>query len=68
MEYMLLFGRLAGFGGVLLCAFTALMRLTGRYSIGDFSLGILFQAGTAAAVVGCFCLLLFLVKHATSGR
>jgi hypothetical protein len=68
MEYMLLFGRLTGFGGVLLCAFTALARLSGRYSIGDFSLGVLFQAGTAATVVGCFCLLMFLVERAKSAR
>lgn len=69
MENLLLWiGRLAGAGGALLCVVAALARVTGRYWLGSFQLGTLFQAGIAAMVVGCLCLLLVLLARIDARR
>jgi hypothetical protein len=50
-------GRIAGFGGVLLCLVAVGTRLSGNYFLGGFQLATLLQAGVAAMVAGCFFLL-----------
>ena len=54
---MLMLGRLAGLGGLLLCIASFGLRLTGKYFLGGFQLGTLLQGGIAIMVAGCFCLL-----------
>lgn len=57
MNILLQLGRSAGVIGVLLCIIGAASRLSGAYWLGGFQVGTLLQAGTAAMVFGCFCLL-----------
>ena len=64
MEILLLWvGRLAGLGGVALCAWAVYNRLTGSYFAGGFQIGTLLQAGMGVILVGCFCLLLVLTNR-----
>ena len=57
-------GRVAGFAGAIMCALAVVLRIGGRYTIGDFQLGTLLVAGIAAMTGACFCLLLFVVNRA----
>jgi len=56
-------GWIAGVVGVLLCVVGVAFRLTGAYWIGSFQAGTLLQAGIAAMVFGCFCLLAVLTRQ-----
>lgn len=61
MDKVLLWcGRLAGLLGFLLCLVSGAIRASGAFWIGSFQAGTVLQAGIAALVFGCFCLLLFL--------
>ena len=57
MNVLLKLGWAAGVIGALVCIFGVGVRLTGAFWIGGFQTGTLLQAGTAAMVFGCFCLL-----------
>ena len=61
---LLAVGRVAGFAGAMLCALAVVLRIGGRYTIGDFQLGTLLVAGIAAMTGACFCLLLYVVNRA----
>ena len=50
-------GRVAGFGGMLICLIAIVFRLSGQYFLGSFQVTTLLQAGLAGMVAGCFCLL-----------
>jgi len=64
MDTLLLWvGRLAGLGGVLLCAWAIYNRIGGSFSAGGFQVGTLLQAGMTAILVGCFCLLIVLTNR-----
>lgn len=56
-------GWVAGIGGVLLCIAGIAVRLGGAYHLGSFQVGTLLQAGIAAMVFGCFCLLAVLTRR-----
>ncbi|MDP2171383.1 MAG: hypothetical protein Q8J96_13265 [Rhodocyclaceae bacterium] len=60
MNSLLWLGRIAGAGGALLCFVSIAFRLLGEYWISGFQIGTLLQAGIAAMVFGCFCLLAML--------
>lgn len=62
MKTLLRLGQLSGIVGALLCFASILFRMKGTYWIGGFQIGTLLQAGIAAMVFGCFCLLLILSK------
>jgi hypothetical protein len=64
MDNLLKLGWLAGAGGALLCLGGVGARLAGAFWIGGFQTGTLLQAGTAAMVFGCFCLLVVLTQRA----
>jgi len=65
MEQLLVWlGRLAGLGGVLLCAVAVLARLSGAFWLGGFQVGTLLQAGLTAMVLGCLCFLVVLTERA----
>ncbi|WP_300454032.1 hypothetical protein [Accumulibacter sp.] len=61
-------GRLAGIGGLALCAFAAITRLLGQFYVGTLQVGTLLQAGVAAIVIACFFLLLVLVAQNKAAR
>ena len=61
---LLVVGRVAGFAGAIMCALAVVLRIGGRYTIGDFQLGTLLVAGIAAMTGACFCLLLYVVNRA----
>ncbi len=63
MGIVLRLGQLSGIVGVLLCLAGVLFRLKGAYWLGGFQVGTLLQAGIAAMVFGCFCLLAVLVQQ-----
>jgi hypothetical protein len=61
------FGWIAGIGGILVCLVSAAVRLSGTFTLGRFELGTLLHVGTAAMILGCFCLLAALtIKLPTS--
>ena len=62
MNALLKLGWIAGAGGALLCVLGAAFRLSGAFWVGSFQSGTLLQAGIAAMVFGCFCLLVVLTK------
>lgn len=64
---MLLIGRVAGVGGVLLCAVAAMLRLSGIFWFGGFQLGTLLQIGMAAMIAGCLCFLAVLTERSKPG-
>lgn len=69
MEDLLLWiGRIAGIGGVLLCAVAVVARFSGHYLLGAFQVGTLFQAGIAAMIAGCLCFLVVVTERSKSGR
>jgi hypothetical protein len=61
-------GRAAGIGGVLLCVTAVVVRVGGRYWLGSFQVGTLFQAGIAVMVAGCLCFLAVLIDRSKSAR
>lgn len=63
MDIFLKLGWLAGISGALLCIIGVASRLSGAYWLGGFQVGTLLQAGTAAMVFGCFCLLAVLTRR-----
>lgn len=63
MDILIKLGMIAGLGGVLLCIVGAASRLSGAYWLGSFQVGTLLQAGIAAMVFGCFCLLTALTRR-----
>lgn len=67
-DLLLLIGRIAAIGGVLLCAVAAIARISGLYWLGGFQAGTLLQAGIAAMVAGCLCFLYVLVDRSDDGR
>lgn len=67
-NFLLWMGRLAGAGGLLLCAVAMGARLAGSYVLGIFQLGTLLQAGMAGMIAGCFCLLLVLTLRGEGDR
>ncbi len=62
MEALLKLGWLAGIVGVLLCIVGIGVRLSGAFWLGGFQVGTLLQAGVAALVFGCFCMLAYLTR------
>ena len=69
MDSLLLWiGRVAGIGGVVLCAVAGAIRLSGHYWLGSFQLTTPFQAGMAAMIAGCFCFLVLLREWPKAGR
>lgn len=65
MDKLLLWcGRLVGLFGFLLCLVSGAIRASGAFWIGSFQAGTVLQAGIAALVFGCFCLLLSLTGPA----
>lgn len=64
MEILLLWvGRLAGLGGVALCAWAVYNRLAGLWFVGGFQIGTLLQGGMVAILLGCLCLLIVLTNR-----
>lgn len=64
MERLLVWiGRVAGGGGVLVCAVAAAVRLSGQYWLGGLQVGTLLLAGVAAMSLGCLCLLEVLTER-----
>ena len=63
MENMVWIGRLGGLMGVVLLAVSVIARLTGRYFLGAFQVGTLFQVAIAGMILGCFCFLLVLTER-----
>ena len=67
-KQLLWIGRVAGVGGLALCALVAVLRLSGHYFLGSFQLVTLFQAGMAAMIAGCLCFLALLTERSKAGR
>jgi len=63
MDVLLWLGRLVGLAGVLACAVAVYSRMTGSFFLGGFQVGTLLQAGMAAILAGCFCLLVVLTNR-----
>lgn len=63
MNSLLWLGRIAGTGGALLCILGVIFRLRGEYYVSGVQVGTLLQAGIAALVFGCFCLLVVLTRR-----
>lgn len=63
MDALVKLGWIAGVVGAMLCVVGAAFRLGGAYWVGGFQSGTLLQAGTAAMVFGCFCLLVVLTRR-----
>ncbi len=57
-DLLLWLGRIAGAVGLLVCAFAALVRISGAFWIGGFQVGTLLLAGSACLVAACYFLLL----------
>lgn len=66
--FLLLLGRVAGAGGLLLCVAAAALRLTGKFYLGTFQVVTFLQGGMAALLVGCFFLLLVLTARGREER
>ncbi len=65
---LLLLGRAAGIGGLLVCIAAVAVRLAGNYYLGGFQLATLLQGGVTAIVVGCFFLLLAITAQVDGRR
>ena len=64
MEILLLWiGRLAGLGGVALCAWAVYNRMAGSWIAGGFQISTLLQAGMVAILIACLCLLVVLTNR-----
>ena len=55
-------GRVVGGLGILVCIVAVASRLLGFYFLAGVSTGALLQAGMAGVLIGCFLLLLAVVK------
>ncbi|HMT80834.1 MAG TPA: hypothetical protein PKD66_10710 [Azonexus sp.] len=60
---LLLLGRSAGLLGLLLSLISGTTRLAGVHWLAGFEALTILQAGIAAMVLGCFCLLLVLTQN-----
>lgn len=49
--------RSLGIVGIVVCAVSAIARLSGHYMLGGLPVITLFEGGTTALVAACFCLL-----------
>lgn len=67
-DLLLWIGRVAGVGGVLLCAVAAVLRVIGRFWFGGVQIGTLFLMGMAVMIVGCLCFLAVLTDRTKTGR
>jgi hypothetical protein len=67
-DLLLWIGRVAGVGGVLLCAVAAAMRVSGLFWFGGFQIGTLLLMGMAVMIVGCLCFLAVLTERSKTGR
>ena len=67
-DLLLWIGRVAGVGGVLLCAVAAAMRVSGHFWFGGFQIGTLLLMGMAVMIVGCLCFLAVLTDRSKTGR
>ena len=54
-------GRIAGLVGLLMCIAAALVRASGSYTIVNFQVGTILQAGMAGMILGCLAYLSVLV-------
>ena len=64
MDTLLLWvGRIAGLGGVVLCAWAVTIRVQGSYFVGGFQVGTLLLAGMTAILIACLCLLVVLTNR-----
>jgi hypothetical protein len=69
MNHLLLWvGRVAGVGGVLLCALAVVVRISGHYWLGGLQVGTLLQAGMATMVAGCLSFLAVLTERSKAGH
>jgi hypothetical protein len=57
MTALAMAGRILGIVGIVVCAVSALERVSGHYALGGFPVITLFEGGTTVLVAGCFCLL-----------
>jgi uncharacterized RDD family membrane protein YckC len=55
-------GRIAGIGGVLLCALAVGVRFSGTYWIAGLQVGTLLLGGIAAMTFACLCFLWILAQ------
>lgn len=62
-DLLLWIGRVAGVGGVLLCAVAAVARISGHYFLGGFQVGTLLQVGMAMMIAGCLGFLAVLTER-----
>ena len=60
---LVMLGRVAGILGTLICVFAGAVRVSGAYDFHGFWAGTLLQAGIAGLLIGCFLLLLALVRR-----
>jgi hypothetical protein len=67
-DLLLWIGRVAGIGGVLLCAVAAALRVSGHYWIEGFQIGTLLLMGIAVMVVGCVSFLAVLTNRSKQGN
>jgi hypothetical protein len=67
-DLLLLTGRAAGIGGVLICAVAAGLRVSGLYWFVGFQLGTLLMMGMAVMIVGCLCFLAVLTERSKTVR
>jgi len=62
-DLLLWIGRVAGVGGVVLCAVAAVARIIGHYWLGSFQVGTVLQAGMAMMIAGCLGFLALLTER-----
>ncbi len=55
-------GRLAGLAGIIACAVSLALRLSGTYWLADVPVGTLYQAGVGAMVAACLAYLVLSVE------
>lgn len=67
-DLLLWIGRIAGIGGVLLCAVSAAMRVSGLFWFAGFQIGTLLLMGMAVMIMGCLCFLAVLTERSKTGR
>lgn len=65
---LLWLGRIAGIAGALISVVAVMVRLSGRYWLGGFQVGTLLQAGMAAMLLACLCLLATLTARMDTRR
>ena len=64
MDILLLWvGRLAGLGGVVICAWAVVTRVRGSYFVAGYQVGTLLLGGMMVILVACLCLLIVLTNR-----